>query len=495
MVLSRRKFLTGAGAGLLLAGCDVSTNQTVRGPLPVLPLVDLTGKDPDLVPLRIAASTHDFGTGMRSATLGINADYLGPVLRARSDQTLPFLVENTLDEPVALHWHGLHIPGNVDGGPHQEIPAGGRWRPEVPIRQPSSMNWYHAHTHGKTARQVYHGLAGVLLVEDDASLAADLPRRYGVDDFTLVLQDKAFDGAGRLFYELTGDVFEDGFEGDTVVVNGAMAPVAQKVPGGLVRLRLLNACNARFLDLSLSTGAPLTVIGSDGGFLAAAVETATLTLSPGERYDILIDMRAVESLGLQVSFPEGEPEGIELVRRAMFGDPTVTALTLNRDPSLKAVDGAMPRALANLAPARPADARRTRSFELNMGAENELAALAAAWGNNCGDGGMGINGKPMRMDRIDVQAAAGETEIWRITADDFQHPFHIHGCSFRILTQYGAAPPAYAQGWKDLVAVQTGVSEVLVRFDHTADRTAPYMYHCHILEHEDCGMMGQFTVS
>ena len=134
------------------------------------------------------------------------------------------MVGIALDEVTTLHWHGLHIPGDVDGGPHQEIAPGGIWSPDVPIVQQASMNWFHSHTHGRTARQTYKGLAGVLLVEDDASLAADLPMTYGVDDFTLILQDKVFDGAGRLDYTLTGEVFEDGLQGETLVINGAVAP-------------------------------------------------------------------------------------------------------------------------------------------------------------------------------------------------------------------------------------------------------------------------------
>ena len=125
----------------------------------------------------------------------------------------------------------------------------------------------------------------------------------------------------------------------------------------------------------------------------------------------------------------------------------------------------------------------------------DLAALAANWGNVCGGGAMAINGQPMNMDRIDETVRKGDTEIWRITVDDQLHPFHIHGCSFRILTQNDAPPPAYAAGWKDMVHVENGASEVLVKFDYEAPEDAPYMYHCHILEHEDCGMMGQFTVT
>jgi FtsP/CotA-like multicopper oxidase with cupredoxin domain len=130
---------------------------------------------------------------------------------------------------------------------------------------------------------------------------------------------------------------------------------------------------------------------------------------------------------------------------------------------------------------------------MNTGAD--LADLAANWGNVCGNGGMAINGQPMRMERIDERVRKGETELWRVTVDDMMHPFHVHGCSFRVLSQDGAEPPAYAQGWKDMVHVDEGWSEILVRFDYDAPAEAPYMYHCHILEHEDCGMMGQFSVT
>ncbi|MEM9724260.1 MAG: multicopper oxidase domain-containing protein [Pseudomonadota bacterium] len=500
--MDRRSFLGAAAAATVgvvggaawLANSGGSPSVSGVRPLPILPLTDLTQTTPEIVGLKLGRGSHDFGTGVNSGTLGVNADYLGPVLRVKSGQDLPFAVQNTLDEKVALHWHGLHVPGAVDGGPHQEIDPGATWRPIVPIRQRGSMNWFHSHTHGTTAPQTYHGLAGVMLVEDDASLAADLPNTYGVDDLTLVLQDKAFDATGRLFYELTGAVFEDGFEGDTLVVNGAIGPVSHRAPAGLVRLRLLNASNARFLTLSCAAGAPLVVIASEGGFLASPVETATLTIMPGERYEVLIDMRAAEQSALRVSYG-GEAEGLAWLSQRFTGAPVKTALILNADPSLPAFDGAMPKTLATLAPPRREDARVTRDFELNMG-DADLAALARDWGNLCGAGGMGVNGRPMKMDRIDFQVSRGEPEIWRITADDMGHPFHIHGCSFRILRQNGQAPPAYAEGWKDMVEVQdgAGASEVLVTFDHPADAATPYMFHCHILEHEDCGMMGQFTV-
>lgn len=434
---------------------------------------------------------HDFGTGVASETFGINHNYLGPVLKVKQGQTLPFDVGNNIGDISTIHWHGLHIPGDVDGGPHQEIEHGSVWSPDVPIVQHASMNWFHSHMHGKTAQQTYKGLAGVLIIEDDASLSADLPKTYGVDDFTLILQDKMFDGSGKMTYELSAAVFEDGFEGDTLVVNGAIAPVAQKVPTGLVRLRILNACNARFLGLTMETG-PITVIASDGGFLSAPVEAESVLMSPGERYEILVDMSAFETNALNVNL---NGDGGGFFANLFGGNQTTTALSLTRSAT-KGLDTAMPTRLANLEPPKPADATVTRSFQLEMDVGADLAALALAWENFCGDAGaMAINGQPMKMDRIDEEVRKGDTEIWRISVDDQLHPFHIHGCSFRILSQNGAPPPAYASGWKDMVHVEEGWSEVLVRFDYEASKDAPYMYHCHILEHEDCGMMGQFTVS
>ncbi len=489
--MDRRTFFMTTGAGAFMASHGMVLAQGAPRPLRLIPLTDLTAGIDDRVTLALNPSAHDFGNGTASQTLGINHSYLGPVIRAKQGQVLPFDVANNIGDVSTIHWHGLHIPGQVDGGPHQEIAHGAVWSPDVPIVQRASMNWFHSHMHGKTAQQTYNGLAGVLLIEDDASLDADLPNTYGVDDFVLVLQDKMFDPAGRMTYDLTGEVFEDGFQGDTLVVNGAIAPAAQTVPTGLIRLRLLNACNARFLEISLETG-PITVIASDGGFLSSPVDADSILMSPGERYEVLVDMRTAQTNTLNVNLDGG---GGGFLSNLFGGNQLVAALALTRNNET-GFTGSIPMKLANLDPPKPSQATVTRSFQLEMDVGADLAALALAWENFCGDAGaMAINGQPMKMDRIDEEVRKGDTEIWRIAVDDQLHPFHIHGCSFRILTQNGAAPPAYAQGWKDMVHVEDGWSEVLVRFDYAAPADAPYMYHCHILEHEDCGMMGQFTVS
>jgi len=489
--MDRRAFLKLGGAGAIAAGTGYAWGQSAARQLPLIPMTDLTAGIEGRIALNLQSAQHDFGTGASSATFGINNSYLGPVLRVKQGQVLPFDVMNSIGDVTTIHWHGLHIPGDVDGGPHQEIEDGATWSPDVPIVQGASMNWFHSHMHGKTAQQTYTGLAGVLLIEDEGSLAADLPKTYGVDDFTLVLQDKMFDASGRMSYSLTGDTIEEGFQGDTLVVNGAIAPVAQDVPTGLVRLRLLNACNARFLELSMATG-PITVIASDGGFLSSPVEVESIVMSPGERYEILVDMAAVESNALTVNLNGGD---VGFFASLFGGNQSTVALQLNRTAQA-GFTGAMPNRLAVLEPPKRAEATVTRSFQLGMDLGADLTALALAWDNVCGDAAaMAINGQPMKMDRIDEKVTKGTTEIWRITADEQQHPFHVHGCSFRILQQEGGAAPAYAQGWKDMVHVGEGWSEILVRFDHAAPADAPFMYHCHILEHEDCGMMGQFTVT
>lgn len=491
--MDRRTFIKAAGGGVLAnaGGFTWAQNLTATKALPLIPLTDLTGGVEDRIPLNLSQATHDFGNGVASATLGINQSYLGPVIRVKQGQTIAFDVTNEIGDTTTIHWHGLHIPGDVDGGPHQEIAHNTRWAPDVPIVQQASMNWFHSHMHGKTASQTYKGLAGVLLVEDDASLSADLPKTYGVDDFTLVLQDKVFDAEGRMTYSVSAEIFEDGFQGDTLVVNGAIAPLMQIVPTGLVRLRLLNACNARFLELSMETG-PVTVIATEGGFLSSPVEAPSILMSPGERYEVLVDMGAVSQNALNVNLDSGQGG---FFANLFGGNQTTTALALKRNAD-KGFSGSIPTRLANLSPPKSTSASVTRSFQLQMDIGVDLAALAFAWGNICGNAtAMAINGQPMKMDRIDEAVSKGDTEIWRIAVDDQLHPFHIHGCSFRILNQNGAPPPAYAQGWKDMVHVEEGWSDVLIKFDYEASKEAPYMYHCHILEHEDCGMMGQFTVS
>jgi FtsP/CotA-like multicopper oxidase with cupredoxin domain len=235
MSFTRRQFLTTTSAVLgstcfRSARSDTATNTT----LPIPTLVDGSAGDP--VDLQIRRGEWSFKPGVKTPTLGFSQDYLGPTIRTRKGSELNLHYHNTLDEYVAVHGHGLHVPGSVDGGPQPQMPAGEKWQPSLVIVQPAATCWYHSHTHCSTGHQVYHGLAGMIIIIDDDTDAMDLPNRYGVDDLPVIIQDRTFDVEGKLVYSLN-NAGEDGWYGDTVTINGAVAPTA-KVPAGKVRLRL-----------------------------------------------------------------------------------------------------------------------------------------------------------------------------------------------------------------------------------------------------------------
>ncbi len=468
-------------------------SKTTSTRLPIPPLVD--GSQGRSVDLRIRGGTWNFRFGVETPTLGFSQDYLGPTIRTRQHSELNLHYQNTLTESVAVHGHGLHVPGEVDGGPQLAIEPGAVWQPGLSIVQPAATCWYHSHTHGKTGEQVYRGLAGLIIIDDELADSLPLPRRYGVDDLPIVIQDRTFDEQGRLVYSLH-DADEDGWLGDTVVLNGAVAPVAY-VPGGKVRLRILNGANARFYIVAFADGRTFYKVASDGGLLEEPVPLTTMEMSPGERCEIVIDMADGKPAGLLTLFEDefdDDEEGVLGSLSNLFdrseSAPPPPSLTLIVDRSLEANTEPLPERLATIVRPRPREIVRTRDFMLTM--DN---------GDGDEDGGhpamdMAINGAAMDMNVINERVERGVWERWRIRSDLGAHPFHVHGCSFLIERMEGAPASPDQQGWKDMVVVDDDDwSEIIVRFDHPATDQYPYMYHCHILEHEDRGMMGQFTVS
>jgi FtsP/CotA-like multicopper oxidase with cupredoxin domain len=500
--LTRRQALLlsgSAAASLAAAGLPRWVHAAASGgaPLTIPQLIEARSGEP--VTLTLQKTQHRFGAGQAVPARGISASYLGPVVRVRSEDTIAFRVENRLDEATTLHWHGLLVPSQVDGGPHNTISPGGVWSPELTIRQPAATAWFHPHPHGNTARQVYSGLAGMMIISDGDDRDRGLPETYGVDDLPILLQDKRFGRDGRIVYEPDMMDLMHGFHGETLVVNGAIGPIAN-VPPGYVRLRLLNAANARVFDLRFSDRRPFFVIAGDGGLLAEPVEMRSLVVAPGERYEVLVDFADSRPVDFLTAPDPSHGPGMMM---PMMSPPRRSAgrvepvMHFRPDPALKAAVTRLPRQLATLATpdARSAVARRT--FDLNtMG----MGMMGMGMMHRPGPARapaqmMGINGRSFAMDRVDVTARLGSVEIWdiRVGAMPMAHPFHIHGARFRILSKNGRNPGAHESGWKDVVLVEEH-AEILVRFDHPAPPRMPFMYHCHILEHEDHGMMGQFTV-
>lgn len=491
--MNRRELLAGGSAFLSFGLIIPALAKAPANRLPVPKLVDATKGSP--VDLQIREGHVAFLPGVKTRTLGISQNYLGPTIRTRKGTTLNLHYQNTLSEGVAIHGHGLHVPGEVDGGPQSEIAPGEEWTPEISIVQPAATCWYHSHTHGKSGEQVYRGLAGMTIIDDEESDGLDLPNRYGVDDLPVIIQDRTFDADGQFVYSLS-DALEDGWYGDTVLINGAIAPYAV-VPAGKVRLRLLNGANARFYVVAFADGRSFFKIASDGGLLAVPIEMTEMEMSPGERCEIIVDLQDGKPAELLTLFEdEYDPDGVigGLVQNILnIGSPAPTsALTLRADAALAANTAPLPKSLVTIERPDESEIVETRDFVLDMDHSGSSSHTGHA---NHVMMDMTINGVAMDMNTINERVKRGVWERWRIQSNQGEHPFHVHGCSFLIEKIAGVTPPPDQQGWKDTVVLNDeGWSEIVVRFDHLATEQFPYMYHCHILEHEDRGMMGQFTV-
>lgn len=484
-MITRRALTMGAGIVASAAMLDVRFGRGERsrsgGRLPIPQLID-AARQGNVVRLKAAPGRHEFYKGKPARTFGYSAPILGPVLRFRRGDRVDMIVENALDVPTTVHWHGLLVPGHADGGPHQKIGPGSTWRPTLTIDQPAATLWYHPHPHHDTARQIYLELAGLIIVDDGNDLG--LPHDFGVDDFPVIIQDRAFGLDGSLDYDTDELGVVYGVRGDTIIVNEVIAPVA-KVPTGLVRLRLLNAANAQNFDLRFQDGRTFHVIASDGGCLERPVPMSGLRISPAERFEVLVDFSDGKGAVLETG-----PDRAMGIFGVISNSGTSDYVPVMRfEPgSMVAAVTKLPKQLVDPTAVDAKDAVRRRQFVLNNGVCGQRMRMT---GQSDMPALIGINGRTHDPARVDVETKLGTTEIWEIVSVGMPHPFHVHGAMFRILSLDGAPPPAHLAGWKDVVLVEDK-AELLVNFTKPATREHPFMYHCHILEHEDAGMMGQF---
>ncbi|TDC66290.1 multicopper oxidase family protein [Streptomyces hainanensis] len=404
-------------------------------------------------------------TGGDADTWGYNGALLGPTLRVRSGEQIRVNVRNDLDEATTVHWHGMRLPAACDGGPHQKIEPGATWSPTWKVFQPGATLWYHPHPHGSTEVHVYRGLGGMLLVDDDETTSEHLPHRYGQDDIPLIVQDKTFDEFGKF---VEADRRGVGMLGTTLLVNGAVGPTFQ-VTSELTRFRLLNASTARSYSFGFSDDRPFHIIASDGGLLDAPVSVDRVRLTPAERVEIVVRMAPGERVVLH-SYPQdlGAP-GIPTGADDQFDVlPLIAAGKLRPSPQL-------PHRLTRVRRLDPGTAVATRDFELRSDR---------------------INDEHMDMARIDQVVTVDTVEIWHVTNVSLvPHNFHVHGMQFQVVSVDEQPPPAELAGWKDTVFAPPGVQlRLVMRFAKYSDPDLPYMYHCHLLWHEDAGVMGQFVV-
>jgi blue copper oxidase len=523
MRIDRRQLVIGGAAALTAGGALWSNGLGAQSapsfvvPLPIPKLIDLTsGKDAfDLV---IQEGRARIVPWAETSTYGYSGPLLGPVVRVRSGQKVTAQISNKLTVESSVHWHGLFVPSDVDG-PFNPVAAGETWNPTLKINQPAATTWFHPHPHGDTARQTYMGLAGLLYVEDGSTEEFNLPRDFGVDDLPIILQDRNFGRDGQLIYDRSPMAMMHGSRGANVVVNGAVRPVSRP-PAGLVRLRLLDGANARNFKIGFSDDRVFHVIANDAGWLAEPVPLREIELSPGERYEVLVDLSDGKPVEL-VTWPD---------HNGRFGDGVterakefIARLRERREPVLRFEPAAtpnwpqraVPARLTNPGPIEPARSVRRRTFTLdsmlmsNMSAMRGGRAMGGMDHSRMGHGGgmqgapmaqmasamrMGINGQTYDMSRIDGEVVLGTQEIWEIRSTEMAHPFHIHGATFRTLSKNGKATPAHEGGNKDTVLVDQ-TAELLVSFLQPSTREKPFVFHCHILEHEELGMMATYLAA
>ncbi len=429
--------------------------------LPIPPLLEKQqGQDYDYEVIAQEGIT-EFFKGISTETYGYNGDLLGPTLKIEEGKSVDVKITNELDEPTTFHWHGLEVASEIDGGPSDEIQPGESRIVTLQADQPAATLWYHPHVHEMTAEQVYRGLSGMLLIDSSNSEDSTIPNEYGVNDIPLIFQDRLFDEDKQLDYDNLMD--EDGTLGDISMINGTLNSKLT-ITEPIMRFRLLNGSNARNYTFSLSNGASFTQIASDGSLLDEPVEAEELILAASERAEILIDfskLTAEESLALV------NDEGIELLPFDVELDGSTvdsTEMWTTEEPFLSQEEKEMP-------------------VEKNI----ELFGMMDM---------VTINGKKFDADRIDLRQEQGVTEVWEVyNKKDMMggmiHPFHVHGTQFKVISRDGKEVTPREQGLKDSVLVNPGEKvKLLVTFPEKG----VYVFHCHILEHEDSGMMGQIEI-
>jgi FtsP/CotA-like multicopper oxidase with cupredoxin domain len=349
------------------------------------------------------------------------------------------------------------VPGDQDGGPHQVIEPGESWTPSFTVTQPAATLWFHPHALTTTATQVYSGLAGLIYIEDSVSERLALPKKYGTNDFPLIVQDRNFDSTGNFSYQTSMMGLTPG---DTILVNGTLNPYLD-VRREKVRFRVLNASNSEDYLFRMSDGRPFWFIASDGGLLESPVSLDEMALAPGERGEVIVD------------FSKSSGDSIYL----MLGDRKILHFRIQGG---KGPSSDLPDLLTQITPLPVDDDATVRLFELqSMGISGS------------------INGKAFDRHRIDEEIPLNETEVWIIRnlggmmMQAGGHPFHVHGTQFQVISRNGQTPPPEERGFKDTIFVAVG-EEVQIRIRFS--QPGIFMYHCHILEHEENGMMGQVRV-
>ena len=470
------------GASAVATRFAVSRGATKHTPGTIVPRFELPLKIPPLLePTKQTDSQDEYEIvqceaeqeilpGHKTMIWGYEGCFPGPTIRARRGRAIIVRHTNRLSTHTVVHLHGGMTPADSDGFATDMVAPGESRRYIYPNRQRASTLWYHDHAMDRTGENIYRGLAGFYIIDDEEELVLPLPQ--GPFDVPLLLQDRSFSADGSLLYDTEG---HRGFQGDVLLVNGVPWP-RMEVATRKYRFRILNGSNARLFELALSNDDPLSLIGTDGGLLPEPVQVRTLPLSMAERAEVVID------------FAHHAPgDKIFLLNTRENRD---SAQLMRFDVAKREADNArIPSRLSD--PGffdRPKNVNE-RSWIFHATLNPSEGVPPNVWT---------LNGKGFDPDRSDAKVALDEIELWRFLNERTllflgrPHPAHVHLAHFQILERNGKPPLAHERGWKDTAALGPGEDMlVMIRFEQFRGR---FMLHCHNLEHEDHSMMSRFDV-
>ncbi len=493
---SRREFLRIAGLTAAAAGLAACGSRGSGGARPspggrFVEPDELRSRNGRLDARLVAEGRTVRTGGVERYAYTYNGSTPGPTWRVRPGDIVTITLVNRLDAPTNLHTHGLHVsPEGRSDDVFVEVAPGAshRYRYEIPADHPSGLFWYHPHHHGMVAEQVFGGLAGAIVVEDGLDDTA--PLRDTVERL-LVIADPPLTSSVSGFGASPMERMQ-GREGDLVLVNGRLRPVVDATSGALERWRLLNASPSRYQRIRVD-GHALHVIGTDAGRIPRPVTRDEVVLAPGERVEVLVAPGAAGEYRVRSeAYDRGSMMGGSMMGGGTGGSGSVTSSGVTLAVLAVRGDGPAAAVPGRLAVAEAADGAVTHRRTLTLG-----MAMGGGGGGMMGGGGGGIerltiDGRTFDAARTDQRARLGAVEEWTVenpTAMD--HPFHLHVWPFVVLDGGGA--PVIPGGRKDTVNVPAG-SAVRFRVAYT-DFGGRTVYHCHILDHEDLGMMGVIEVS
>ena len=482
--INRRQFLAlgAASAGTaIFAGCTqtqgrAGNTQAASNSVSNLPQVHQSQNG--LLELDLSASESPVNLGNKQAyLLTYNGQVPAPRLEANPGDKVKIHFTNNLSQPTNIHYHGLHIPitGNADNV-FLQIEPGEQLTYEftIPQNHPAGTSWYHPHLHGLVAEQLFGGLAGLFIVRGELD---EIPEIKAAQEEFLVLQDFALDNDGRLIGSSHMSLMS-GREGDAIAVNGRVNPSFNLPANKLLRLRILNASPSRFYRLALEEGT-FYQIATDGGALNEPVETKELLLVPGQRAEVLVQGKPESGQYRLLDLPYDRGSMGMMGGGMMGGNDSQTPMslaTINYEASTAPLS--LPSKLTSIS-ALP-EPQQVKRFELNHGMSPAVGMAFL------------INGQPYKSDRLDTEVKLGTVEDWElINTGVMDHPFHVHGNAFQVVSHNGK--PESLLAWRDTVLVPRGETvRIRIPFNDFAGKT---VYHCHILDHEDLGMMGNLMIN